>query len=152
MKSSQESPARRIAKFIAKFDPKVARQIRACRAALRKRLPTAVELVYDNYNFLVFGFCSTNRASDCVVSLPCSRNGVSLCFTYGAKLPDPDGILKGGGNQVRFLRLEGPATLRSAPVERALRAALAYAKTPMPKGKRGVTIVRSVSAKQRPRR
>lgn len=152
MSAAPVSPAKQIASFIAKFDPAVAKQIRACRAALRKRLPTAVELVYDNYNFLVFGFCSTQRASDCVVSLPCSRKGVALCFIYGAKLPDPDGILRGGGNQVRFVRLEGPVTLKSPAVERALKAALAYARTPMPKGKRGVTIVRSVSAKQRPRK
>src|SRR5688572_18945730 len=85
------SPARQIASFIGKFDPLVAKVLRACRAALQKRLPTAVELVYDNYNFFVIGYCSTPRASDCIVSLTGASNGVSLCFMHGAKLPDPGG-------------------------------------------------------------
>lgn len=42
------SPAKQLAGFIAKYDPAVARLTLATRAALRKRLPTAIELVYDN--------------------------------------------------------------------------------------------------------
>ncbi|HZF15511.1 MAG TPA: hypothetical protein VE046_06180 [Steroidobacteraceae bacterium] len=145
-------PTAAIRGFIAKFDPKVARQIRACRGAVRKLMPTAIELVYDNYNFLVFGFCSTERASDCIVSLACSARGVSLCFIYGARLPDPDGILQGGGNQTRFVRLDGPATLKGRAVAKAVRAAIAYGSTPLPVGRKGYTVVKSVSAKQRPRR
>ncbi|PYP75058.1 MAG: hypothetical protein DMD35_22480, partial [Gemmatimonadetes bacterium] len=65
------SPAAQVASFIAKFDPAVARLIRSTRTAMRKRLPTALELVYDNYNFLAIGYPSTERASDCVMSLAC---------------------------------------------------------------------------------
>jgi hypothetical protein len=63
------SPAEQIAGFISKFDPEVARVIRSARATLRKRFPTAIEQVYDNYNFFVIGFCTTERTSDCIVSL-----------------------------------------------------------------------------------
>jgi hypothetical protein len=42
------TPAEQIESFIAKYDPKVAQLARACRAAMRKRLPTANEVVYDN--------------------------------------------------------------------------------------------------------
>ena len=119
---------------------------------MRKRLPTALELVYDNYNFLAIGYSSTERASDCVVSLACGANGVSLSFYYGAKLPDPDGVLLGSGNQNRFVRLESARTLAEPAVERLLAAALAQAKTPMPESGKIRTIVKSISAKQRPRR
>jgi len=146
------SAATQVASFIAKFDPANAKLIRACRSMMRKRLPTANELVYDNYNFLAIGYSASERASDCVVSLACGSNGVSLSFYYGATLPDPDGILLGSGNQNRFVRLPSPATLKEPPVERLLRAALAQAKTPMPASGRGRTIVKSISAKQRPRR
>ena len=84
------TPAEQIRKFIARFDPAIAKVIRACRSALRKRFPTAVEIVYDNYNFLVFGFSPTERPSDSIISLACASNGVGLCFIYGATLPDPD--------------------------------------------------------------
>jgi hypothetical protein len=40
-----------LAGFIEKFDAKNAALIRSVRKALRKRLPTANELAYDNYNF-----------------------------------------------------------------------------------------------------
>ena len=119
---------------------------------MRKRLPTALELVYDNYNFLAIGYSPTERASDCVVSLACGANGVSLSFYYGATLPDPDGVLLGSGNQNRFVRLESARTLAEPAVERLIAAALAQAKTPMPESGKARTIVKSISAKQRPRR
>lgn len=149
---SKEPPAKQLAAFIAKFDPTVAKQIRSCRAALRERFPTAFELVYDNYNFLAIGFCATDRASSCIVSLASQAKGVSLCFYYGAKLSDPDKLLHGGGNQVRFLTLESAETLTNPKVESLLRAATAQGKFPLPTTGKGPTIIKSISAKQRPRR
>jgi len=146
------SASSQVASFIAKFDPANARLIRACRSAMRRRLPTANELVYDNYNFLAIGYSASERTSDCIVSLAAGANGVSLSFYYGATLPDPDGILLGSGNQNRFVRLPNAATLDEPATERLIRAALAQAKTPMPDSGRGRTIVKSISAKQRPRR
>jgi hypothetical protein len=146
------SPAKQVAAFIAKFDPEVARLIRSARSALRKRLPTAIEQVYDNYNFLAIGYCTTERTSDCIVSLAAASNGVSLSFYYGATLPDPDKILLGSGKQNRFVRLESVKTLSQPAVESLIRAAVAQAKTPLPATGRGYTMIKSVSAKQRPRR
>ena len=121
-------------------------------AALRKRFPTAVEIVYDNYNFLVFGFSSTERASDCIVTLAAASNGVGLSFYYGATLPDPHGILQGSGKQNRFVRLPSAAVLDEPAVDALIKAAVKQAKTPLPKTGRGHTIIKSVSEKQRPRR
>jgi hypothetical protein len=146
------TPAKQLANFIAKFDPAVAKLIRSCRAALRERLPTATELVYDNYNFFVIGYSPTERPSDAIVSLAAGANGVGLAFIYGATLPDPTGILLGSGNQTRFIRLPSAKKLAEPEVEALLRAAIAQAKSPLPKSGKGKTIIRSVSAKQRPRR
>src|SRR6202790_1530287 len=87
--------AKQLAAFIAKFEPRMAKLIRSLRAAVRKRLPTANELVYDNYNFFVIGFCSTERPSDCVVSIAAGANGVGLSFYYGSTFPDPNKLLLG---------------------------------------------------------
>lgn len=138
--------------FIDKFDPAIAKMTRSCRTALRKRFPTATELVYDNYQALAFGFCSTDRASDAIVSLAVMPRKVTLCFVYGAKLADPKKLLHGGGNQVRFLTLVGPETLSKPDVEKLLRAAIANGRNPLPTTGKGSTIVKSVSIKQRPRR
>jgi Domain of unknown function (DU1801) len=149
---SNEDHARQIAGFIAKFDAKMAKFIRSARLAVRRRFPTAIELVYDNYNFLVFGFCSSERASDAIVSLAANAKGIGLCFIYGAKLADPAKILQGSGNQTRFIRLESAATLAKPEVEALLVAAIKRAKTPLPSSGPGYTIIKSISRKQRPRR
>lgn len=146
------STAKQLAGFIAKFDPAVAERIRAARASLRRRLPTAIEVVYDNYNFLVFGFCTTERPSDCIVSLAASAKGVALSFYHGASLPDSDRILLGRGSQNRFVRLDSAKTLAQPAVETLIRAAIALARTPLAKAGGGCTTIKSVSAKQRPRR
>src|SRR5215469_16731713 len=110
--------------FIAKFDPKMQKLIRSCRAAMRRRLPSAHELVYDNYNFFVIGYSSTERASDAIVSLASDKNGVTLFFLWGARLPDPAKILQGSGKQVRSIRLESAATIKRPEVDALLDAAV----------------------------
>jgi hypothetical protein len=138
--------------FIHKFEPKHQSLIRAVRKALRKRFPSANELVYDNYNFFVIGYCSTERPSDCFISIAAAANGVGIAFYYGARLADPHKLLQGSGNQNRFLRLDSAKVLDRPEVKELLEAAAAYGKTPLPTTGRGKLIIRSISAKQRPRR
>lgn len=138
--------------FIAKFEPKHQRLIRAVRRVLRRKFPTAHELVYDNYNFFVIGYCPTERPSDCIFSIAAASNGISLCFIHGASLPDPKKLLVGAGKQTRFLRLESAAVLDRPEVKSLFSHAVAESKAPMPTKGRGKLIIRSVSAKQRPRR
>src|ERR1043166_1941330 len=138
--------------FIAKFEPKHQAIIRATRKALRKRLPTAHELVYDNYNFFVIGYSPTERPSDAILSVAAASNGVGLCFVHGATLSDPPQILTGAGKQTRFLRLPSADVIARPDVEALIAAALRQAKVTMPRKGRGKLIIRSVSRKQRPRR
>lgn len=138
--------------FIDKFEPKNQTLIRAVRKALRKRLPTANELAYDNYNFFVIGYAPTERPTDAIVSIAAGANGVGMCFIHGAALPDPHKILLGSGKQTRFIRLESAAVLKRPEVETLVAAAIAQAKSPLPPSGRGKLIIRSISAKQRPRR
>jgi hypothetical protein len=145
-------PERQLKAFIAKFDLEDQRLIRAVRSAVRKRFPTANELVYDNYNFFVIGYSPTERPSDSIVSIAARAHGVGLCFIHGASLPDPKKLLLGAGNQTRFLRVESAASLAHPDVEALVAAAIGHAKTPLRATGRGKLIIRSVSTKQRPRR
>jgi hypothetical protein len=79
-------------------------------------------------------------------------HGVRLAVYWGSKLPDPAGILLGGGTQNRFIRLESARDLAKPEVEALIRAAAAQGKAPLPTAGRGTLVIRSVSAKQRPRR
>jgi hypothetical protein len=137
--------------FLDRFSPEIAGLARAARAKLRKRLPGAIEMVYDNYNALVVGFSPTDRPSDAVLSIVIFPKRVSICFIQGKHLPDPEGVLMGGGNQVRFIRLDQDAKILDTPALRALISeAIAFGETPF-RG-RGQLVIRAIAKKQRPRR
>jgi hypothetical protein len=150
--SSAVDAERRLASFVRKFGATDQRLIRAVRRSLRKRFPTANELVWDNYNFFVIGYSPTERPSDAIVSVAARANGVGLCFIHGASLPDPDKILLGSGKQTRFIRVESAGMLERPEVEALIAAAIGRARARLPVAGRGKLIIRSVSAKQRPRR
>ena len=151
-KSASLSPTKQVAGFIAKFDPAIAKLVRACRAEIRKRYPSANELVYDNYNALAIGYCPTEKTSECIFSLAVFPRGVSLYFMYGRSLPDPNKLLQGNGTQGAFIRLEGVKTLDDLQVKDLLDMAVKRQKPSFAGTGKGHTVVKSISAKQRPRR
>jgi hypothetical protein len=152
MQCMPATPGQQLERFVAKFEPAMGKLIRECRAVMRKRFPTANELVYDNYNFFVIGYCTTERPSDCVVSLAANSKGLGLSFYHGATVPDPHRLLQGSGNQNRFVRLDGAATLSRPEIRELLDAAEAQADPPFATRGGGKLIIRSISKKQRPRK
>jgi hypothetical protein len=141
-----------LAAFIAKFAPEMQARIRGCRARLLARFPDAVQLVYDNYNFMVIGFGPTSRPSDAIFSLAAQRRGINLCFLQrGTELPDPAGLLRGTGKVVRNVPLNAAEDLERPEVQALIDAALTLAAVPMEASTGAATIIKSVSAKQRPR-
>ncbi len=157
MKASQEvtikplGAEQRLNGFIARFEPKHQALIRSVRKALRKRVPSADELVYDYSKFFVIGYSPTERGSDSVVAAALGANGLRLYFNQGPELPDPKKILLGSGKQTRFIWIESPRTLKLPEVEALLETAIGRAKTPLRPSGRGKLIIKSISAKQRPR-
>jgi Domain of unknown function (DU1801) len=143
---------KQLKRFIDKFEPRSQALIRGVRKALRKRMPSANELVWDNYNFFVIGYSATERPSNTIVSIAAGASGVGLAFYRGATLPDPHKILLGSGSQNRFIRLESAEMLSRPEVDELIAAAITQANAPLAMGGKGRLIIRSVSAKQRPRR
>lgn len=143
---------RQLAGFVARFAPEVAARATAAVAAMRDRLPGANLLVYDNYNALAVGFGATERSSDIVLSVAVFPRWVSLFLVGGPMLQDPKGLLKGTGSTVRHIVLAGSSTLDDPDVRALMDQALALAKAPIDPTASGALIIKSVSAKQRPRR
>ena len=77
---------------------------------------------------------------------------MSLFFLQGAKLPDPDNVLKGSGTQARHIVLTDLKILEQAAVKKLMALALNSAKTALDSKQRRRLIIKSISAKQRPRR
>ncbi len=148
----QSQAEQELAGFIAKFSPDIAALAQSILAAMRELYPTAVQMVYDNYNALAIGFGPTERASEAVFSIAVFPRWVSLFFLQGAGLPDPDGILKGSGNVVRHIRLASADTLSELSVKKMMGEATKNASIPFAPRGTSRLIIKSISAKQRPRR
>ena len=145
------SPEAQLETFISKYTEAVAARIRDARAIMRRKLPGAVELVYDNYNALAIAYSATEKQGGIVFSIAAYPRWVSLFFAEGAGLDDPTGRLKGEGARVRHIVLSELAILEADDVRALMDQALARASA-MGLAAEGRLIIKSVSPRQRPRR
>jgi hypothetical protein len=137
----------RLAGLIAKLQPKNQKLIKSMRRVLRKRFPTANELVYDYTKSLVISYSPNERGSDGIVTLSADANGVRLFFNQGVSLPDPHSILLGDGRQTRYIPIEASNVLLRPEVESLVIAAVSKVTVPLARSGRGELIIKS--SKQR---
>jgi hypothetical protein len=140
--------------FIAKYSPEVAGVARQAFRWMRRKFPAAFVLVYDNYNALAIGFAPTERTSEAVFSIALFPRWTNLFFLQGAGLPDPHKLLQGSGKQARSIRLDRVELLDKPEVlalidAEAIRSGLVG---PGLEAGGGEIMIKSISAKQRPRR
>lgn len=148
------TPEAQLKLFIAKFTPEVAALTKTALAKMRKQFPFAIQLVYDNYNALAIGFGPNEHASDAIFSIAVYPRRVNLCFLQGGKtlFKDPDKLLQGSGSMNRFIPLTTADTLEHTSVRKLMAQALSAAKVPFDSATQGRLVIKSISAKQRPRR
>jgi hypothetical protein len=146
------SPEKQLDRFLDAFSPEVARLAREALKTLRKRLPHSKELVYDNYNALAIGFSPSERSSEGIFSIALYPEHINFFFLQGAKLPDPKGLLQGAGSVVRHIAKIDEKTLDRPDVKAMMATAMKMAKVPFDDETEYELIIKSVSAKQRPRR
>src|ERR1017187_4819753 len=146
---TSSTAATQLKTFLAKYTRAMHVEMKAAQAKMRKLVPGAVEMVYDNWNGLVVGFGPSERASEAVLSLIALPDHVTLCFLKGKKLPDPAKLLKGGGTTVRHCRLAGLADLDKRPIRTLITLAIRQAEPPFDTKARNRLVIKSVSAKQR---
>jgi len=144
------TPQQQLDAFLAKYTPALAKTAKAMIRKMRKRLPDAVEMVYDNWNGLVVGFSPTDRVSDAVISLLMCPKHVDLFFLDGKDLPDPQKLLQGNGNRVRHIKMYAASDLDVPAVQKLITLAIDRSGEPFA-GPRKL-VIKSVSPKQRPRR
>src|SRR5262245_53687381 len=154
--STQSEAARQSAEaelrgLIAKFAPEHQRLIGTVRRLLRKRLPTAHEVVYEYRDFFVISYSPNERGYEGVLAIRANADGVKLYFNRGKELPDPAKLLRGSGNQTRWIHLEGASTRTGPEVARLIDDAIARNRVPFADTGRGPVVIRSTSAKRRRR-
>ena len=138
--------------LIATFAPAHEGLVAATRRSLRKRLPTAHELVYEYRDCFVISYSPDDRGYEGVLALRASADGVKLYFNRGKGLPDPGKLLRGSGNQTRWIQLEGPSTLSRPAVAALIDEAIARNLIPFARTGRGPVVIRSASPRKPGRR
>jgi hypothetical protein len=135
--------------LIDKFAPAQLRLIGVMRRSLRKRLPTAHEVVYEYRDCFVISYSPNEHGYDGVLAIRGSADGVKLYFTRGKDLPDPGKLLQGSG-QTRCINVEGESTLARPEVTRLIDEAIARNQVPFaPTGRGSVVLSPSTLAKKR---
>jgi len=145
-------PEPRIATFLAKYSPAIGAQLKDARRRLRAFFPRGFELVFDNYNALVFSISPTERASDAFLSIAGYPQWITLFFLNGTALNDPKGLLEGQGKQVRSIRLTNPSQVSEPEVEALVSQAILPYRSALLSAPLLATIIKTAATKQRPRR
>jgi hypothetical protein len=138
--------------FVSRYSEEIAAQLRHARAQLRRLIPNGYELVYESHNALIFAFGPTPKASQLVISIAGYPKWVTLFFAKGTALEDPRGLLEGSGPGMRSVRLVPFEALKSQPVQALIKRALAAQAAAFKRAPPLTTVVKAISAKQRPRR
>lgn len=153
-KATEPSPAsaeKQIARIISKLEPKEQKLIQALRKALRKRFPTANELVYDYARNFVIGYSPTQAGGQGIAALSADAGGVRLYLTNGAELPDPHKLLQGKAG-ARYMMLGSAGDLLRPEVESLMTAAERAVKFPLAASGRGQLIMKPGSSEKKPRK
>jgi hypothetical protein len=137
--------------LIIKFAPEQQRLAVATRRWLRKRLPTAHEVVYEYRECFVISFSPSEHGYEGVFAIRGDANGVRLYLNRGRGLPDPEKLLQGAGGQARWIHLEGASTLARPAVVGLIDEAIARNRVPFASTGRGLVVIRATSAKKRQR-
>jgi hypothetical protein len=114
--------------------------------------PDCNELIYDNYNFLAFGWAPTDRMSDIFCNIAVGTRGVIFGFMWGAKLDDPENRLRGSGNRFRSLRVPDKESFPKTYVRNLIGQAYDHSIGKLKDKEsalKGATIVKSISEKKR---
>ena len=141
-----------VAEFLGKYSPEIQLQLREARTRLRAKFPFGYELVFDNYNALVFAISPTERRSDAFISVAGYQKWVTLFFLYGAELNDPNHLLEGQGKQVRSIRLKNPSDIDTPEVQTLISQASVRHESQFRDAPALSTSIMLALAKQRPRR
>ncbi len=143
---------RDLIEFLERYPPESREIAMALRGWVWAFYPRCNELIYDNYNFLAFGWAPTKRLSDTFCNVAVGTRGVMFGFMRGNELDDPDGLLGGSGSKFRSLRVPDMKTFPKAYVKRLIKQAFENSVAGLqgkPQTPNGQTIVKSISEKKR---
>ena len=112
--------------FLADYKPEIRDLALKIREQVRSILPEANEYVNSAHKTIIYG--TSARMSDEICYIAPLSSSVNLGFTYGTKLPDPNGMLKGTGKLLRHIKFESPEDVNAPGLKSLLEIARNHGK------------------------
>jgi hypothetical protein len=104
------APPKELIRFLQRFDPAIRELALDARELVLKVMAPPNESVLDVYVLAInFGF--SERMKDQVVYIGVYTKHINLGFHFGAHMEDPEGVLLGGGKQMRHIQIKSHADL-----------------------------------------
>jgi len=142
----QRAAEAQVKALIARFAPAHAQLAESARQLLRKRLPTAHEIVYEYRKWFVISYSPNEHGYEGVLGIRGDADGVKLYFNRGKELPDPEKLLRGSGSLVRAVALDDVTALARPAVSRLIDEAIARSPVPFASDGQGPTVIRPAAA------
>ena len=148
--AERRSAEAELTRLIDEFAPAHQQLVSAIRKSLRKRMPTAYEVIYEyrNQGAVVISFSPNEHGYAGVFGIRAHAEGVKLYFNFGKGLPDPEKLLQGSA-QARWIEVNAASTLARPAVANLIDQALARNPIPFSSTGKGSVLVRQTSAKKR---
>ena len=142
-------------KFIIPFGEEIKELVMWLRSFVWDLYPTANELIYDNYNAVAFGWSPTDKSGHtfCSIAIGRSSKNVHFGFYWGNEIADTKGLLRGNGNQYRYILVTDQKSFPKTYIKQLVKEAYANSLTKVKDKKQlkeGLTITKSVSPIKRP--
>lgn len=138
-----------LAQLIQKLAPSQTKLFAAARRWVRKKLPTAHEIVYEYRDCVVVSFSPSGRGNEGVLGLRASDEGVRLFLNNAKSVDDPLKLLKGSGSMARWVGIENAATLKDAAIGKLVAQAIEVNPVAFEDAGRGSLVVRPTTASKR---
>ncbi|MBI1807165.1 MAG: hypothetical protein HYR76_08965 [Ignavibacteria bacterium] len=150
---------RAISKDLTKFLKPFDNEVKAIGLFLRKFVldiyPDSYELIYDNYNALVIGFSTSDRAGDAFCSIAVYSKYANFGFNRGSEIEDPEKKLVGSGSLYRYMTVRKKEDFPKAYIKKLSKYAYENSMRRLKDKKhiaKGITITKSISpVKRRPK-
>jgi hypothetical protein len=119
---SMPAPPRELIRFLKRFDSAIRDLALEARELVLRVLAPSNESILDVY-VLAMNYEFSERRKDQVVYIGVYAKHINFGFYWGAQMDDPEGVLKGGGKQLRHIKIRSQADLGTPIIRDYLRRA-----------------------------
>jgi hypothetical protein len=142
-------------RFLKPFSSEIQKTVLRLREFVWDMYPQTNELIYDNYNALAFGWSPTDKVGHtfCSVAIGRSSKNIHFGFYWGSEINDPNKILRGQGNQYRYILVDHFETFPRTYIKKLIAEAYDNSLRKVKDEQQilnGLTITKSISDKKRP--